>query len=140
MHLFFALKEPNYCYRKILLALAKQASLWLFLLSFIAQTHPLFFADLFYKDKIEQTSDDSSIENESDNSSVADSLWLKKNKCAKKKLPLGLPPDICIPVINTNNFLWYNCFFAAIASCTNDFIFIKTPRYIAFQSLIFYEE
>ncbi|WP_250631118.1 hypothetical protein [Rhodoflexus caldus] len=122
---------------------AKQLIVWLFLFGFIAQLNGEFVSvalSFIHKKAIEQVSDDLNIESEANSDDVQDIVSLKKSKGTKKLFPLDYPLDVSYLMVVLNRKGRSN--FNDSESSSDIFFhpaFLKTPRYIAFQSLIFYE-
>lgn len=138
-----ALKETPRHISNQLFTHAKQVILWLFLCGFIAQLNGELVSDalsFIHKKAIEQAGDELNIENEANSDDVQDIVSLKKSKGAKKLFPLDYPLNVSCLMVVLNRKGRSN--FNDSESSSDVFFhpaFLKTPRYIAFQSLIFYE-
>jgi hypothetical protein len=141
--MFNALKEASHQMFNRLFSHAKQVIVWLFLFGFIAQLNgELVSAALscFHKKAIEQAGNDLNIENEANSDDVQDIVSLKKSKGTKKLFPLDYPLDVSYLMVVLNRKGGSNFNDSELSSYTFFHpAFLKTPRYIAFQALIFYE-
>lgn len=141
--MFNALKETSRHMSNRLFTHAKQVIVWLFLFGFIAQWNSELASaalSFVHKKAIEQAGDDLNIENEANSDDVQDIVSLRKSKGTKKLFPLDYPLDVSYLMVVLNRKGGSNFNDSELSSYTFFHpAFLKTPRYIAFQSLIFYE-